>query len=261
MATLIRSAHIAEKRRLIGGETEAPAETPNNPVAQPRDPAPVPSEEAMRREADLRALSQARAELEKQLQHSQARHAETEAELRKLQHDIDSLRQDAVADGRESGFKVGHQEARGAIQEQMDQLALMLEQLTQAREESLLVAEADLVEVVFASVVKILGETLVGQDAVIAAVRQSIKQLVSREGLVIHLSPKDKALLEALTDQKQEKPFGESVEIVADERIELGGCLLQTPSGGLDARLEVQLRQLRDCLVEVATRQEAERGS
>jgi flagellar assembly protein FliH len=258
MASLIRSAHIAEQRRLIGGSSDTKTETVERRES-PREPPTVRDEAAMRREADLRALSQARVELEEALQRSQARHAETEAELQQLQRDIEVLRNEAAEDGRESGYKAGHQEARGALQEQVDQLARLFEQLSRAREENLWASEADLVEVVFASVAKILGETLVDADAVIALVGQSIKQLVSRDRLVIHLSPRDRALLEQVSAERGEKLFGEGTEIVADERVELGGCLLQTPSGGLDARLEVQLRQLRDSLTEVAARQDAER--
>jgi flagellar assembly protein FliH len=51
------------------------------------------------------------------------------------------------------------------------------------------------------------------------------------------------------------------VEIAADDRVELGGCLLETPSGTLDSRLEVQLANLRRTLLEARSRQINEDGT
>jgi flagellar biosynthesis/type III secretory pathway protein FliH len=212
----------------------------------------------MRREADLRALSQARAELEEALRVSQARTTQSEAELKRLRGDIDELRQDAAEAGRESGYQAGREEGRAELARQTAHLNELIERISKAQEEKLTTAEEEIVEVVFASVAKILGETLVSVDAVIAAVRQSIQQLVTRDRLSIHLSPEDKKLLDKVASEREEMLFGNGVEIVADERIELGGCILQSMTGGLDARLEVQMQQLRECLLSVAERRKTE---
>jgi flagellar biosynthesis/type III secretory pathway protein FliH len=258
MASLIRSPRIANQRRLLDGDASSEKAGMALPE-KPADKKQVPDDSAMRWKADLHALSQARAELEEELRRSQQRAEKTEAELQGLQRDIDELRQDAVETGRETGYQAGQKEGRTAFVQQLDRLDELIVRITQAHEESLATAEEEIVEVVFASVVKILGDTLIHADGVIAAVRQSIKQLVSREQLTIHLSPEDKQLLETVAAESKEPLFGSAVEIVSDERIELGGCLLQTRTGGLDARLEVQMQQLRDCLQNVAARRQAER--
>lgn len=257
MASLIRSAHIISKRRLIDGG--------NPPVAKTDERQTVPAERqseteetTMRREADLRALSQARSELEKALRVAQERSAQTEAELKRLRGDIDELRQDATEAGRESGYQAGREEGRTELARQATHLSELMGQIAKANEERLSAAEEEIAEVVFASVAKILGDTLVSADAVIAVVRQSIKQLVTRERLAIHLSPEDKKLVDEVARPSEEALFGNGVEIIADERIELGGCLLQSQTGGLDARLEVQMQQLRECLLSVAQRRRTE---
>jgi len=51
----------------------------------------------------------------------------------------------------------------------------------------------------------------------------------------------DPARARAITDDAK-------IEIFPDERVSIGGCLLEAGGGTLDARLEVQLRQLLDTL-------------
>jgi flagellar assembly protein FliH len=258
MAALIRSARIAIQRRLLSDGIPSSHKGEEMPeIAVGRQP--HIDEEAMRREADRYASTQAMVKLEEALRVSQARTEQTEAELQRLLSDIENLRQDAVASGTESGYQAGHAEGSDEIDRRVERLARLSDQLFKAKEDALVAAEAEMVEVVFASVAKILGDAFVGADAVVAAVRQSIKQLVNRDHLVIHLSTEDMRLLEEVASGREEELFGTRVEIVADERIELGGCLLQTRSGGLDARLEVQMRQLRDCLLDVAARRQEER--
>jgi flagellar assembly protein FliH len=260
MATLIRSVRIAERRRLLDGGADSQSK-PTVPLEQSVKTPPVKNELDMRREAELRTLTQARAELEEALQSSQQDHGKTEAELRRMKHEVEAIRQDAVEAGRESGYRDGQQQAMGELRQKMQQLDRLFKALEQTRTDQLLAAEADLAEVVFASVTKILGEALTNPEAVIGVVRQVIKQLVSRDHLVIHLSAEDKQLLERLSDKQLKHAFGEVVELVADPRVELGGCLVQTSSGGLDGRLEIQMKKFRDCLIDVAARREAEGGS
>ncbi|MCU7815184.1 MAG: hypothetical protein KZQ81_08240 [Candidatus Thiodiazotropha sp. (ex Rostrolucina anterorostrata)] len=259
MARLIRSAHITSQRRLLDGGDIADNKTVGTPAVATERPPDI-EVSTLRWEADLRASSQARSELGEALRVSQARTTQTEAELQRLRGDIDELRQDATEAGRESGYQAGREEGRAELVQQAGRLSELTDQIAKMYEESLSTAEEEIVEVVFASVAKILGETLVNTDAVIAAVRQSIKQLVSRDRLAIHLSPEDKRLLDEVASEKEEALFGNGVEIVADERIELGGCLLQSLTGGLDARLEVQMQQLRECLLNVSDRRQAERS-
>lgn len=259
MARLIRSAHITSQRRLLdGGDIPENKTVETQAVAAERQPDTEAS--TLRWKSDLRASSQARAELEEALRVSQARTTQTEAELQRLRDDIDELRQDAAEAGRESGYQAGREEGRAELVRQAGRLSELTDQFAKMYEENLLMAEEEIVEIVFASVAKILGESLVSTDAVIAAVRQSIKQLVSRDRLAIHLSPEDKRLLDEVASETEEALFGNGVEIVADERIELGGCLLQSLTGGLDARLEVQMQQLRECLLNIADRRQAGRS-
>jgi flagellar biosynthesis/type III secretory pathway protein FliH len=60
---------------------------------------------------------------------------------------------------------------------------------------------------------------------------------------VLRVSPRDHPVLQA--------QFGAELDVVADERVAAGGCLIETTGGTLDARLEIQLRRLLDTLTRV----------
>lgn len=105
--------------------------------------------------------------------------------------------------------------------------------------------EAGAIEIAHAALLRIIGEAAGSRDAVVAMVRKVMEQLPERRALSIHLSPADVALLEA--DMARLALGGAT--LVADERVELGGCIVDTDAGSLDARLETQLAGLRDLLL------------
>jgi flagellar biosynthesis/type III secretory pathway protein FliH len=105
--------------------------------------------------------------------------------------------------------------------------------------------EAGAVEIAYAAVLRIIGQTMCSRDAVVAMVRKVMEQLPERRALSIHLSPSDHALLEA---DAQLAPLG-GVKLVPDERVDIGGCIVETDAGSLDGRLETQLAGLRDLLL------------
>jgi flagellar biosynthesis/type III secretory pathway protein FliH len=250
MATLIRSARISSQRRLLGDGR--PSHYKDNDSLK---------EDGLQNHLNEETSSEIIAQLEEALHNAQTRTEQTKAELQRLLADIESLREDAVLKGRESGYQAGYAEGSAEIDRRLGQLSRLSDHLFNAKRDTLDAAEDEMVEVIFASVTKILGDAYIDAETVVAAVKQSIKQLVNRDRLVIHLSAEDKRLLDEVANGRGEALFGAKVDIVADERIELGGSLLQTGSGGLDARLEIQMQQLRDCLLDVATRRREERSS
>jgi flagellar assembly protein FliH len=82
-------------------------------------------------------------------------------------------------------------------------------------------------------------------------VREAISGVRERERLVVRVSPRDHKLFAGENIAPKNGDAG-SIELVADERVELGGCLIETSSGTLDGRLETQLQRLCDTLASVA---------
>jgi flagellar assembly protein FliH len=109
-------------------------------------------------------------------------------------------------------------------------------------------------EIAFEAVTRIIGRSYLDHEGITAVVREVIGHAKDRSRLVIRVSPADYHELIETRESLTENGNSRSIEILADDRVELGGCLLETPAGNLDGRLEVQLQQLRDTLLNARLR-------
>jgi flagellar assembly protein FliH len=104
-------------------------------------------------------------------------------------------------------------------------------------------------EIVFVAVTKILGAGFATREAAVAAVREAIRCCKERGRMLVKVAPQDFELLDAHRHELLEGGSAREVELVADEQVKWGGCVLEGASGNLDARLETQLQRLRDTLL------------
>ena len=104
-------------------------------------------------------------------------------------------------------------------------------------------------EIVFTAVCKILGDGFTNREGAVATVREAVRRSKERGRLFVRVSPEDFELLSSRRRELLDGAVAGEVDLVADEKVKLGGCLLEGPSGSLDARLELQLQRLREVLV------------
>ena len=80
--------------------------------------------------------------------------------------------------------------------------------------------------------------------------RAALEHLVEREQFVIRLNPDDfRALHEKGVTLLDEFDGAKKFEVVADDSVGPGGCIVETESVEIDARLETQLQQLVDAMM------------
>jgi flagellar assembly protein FliH len=222
MAQVIRSARVEDSPVLIDYGQAGP------PPLPPELAAPLPVAPLI-----------APAVRETQAEPEPAVPEEDEAAVR------EDLRRQAFEEGYRDGLESGTKEARAALDEETERLRALAGSLRDALEQGIAGAEDAMVEVAFAAVCKVVGEAASREDGVRAIVREAMRQVHAKEGLVVRVSAADHALLCAHGSLGE----GAKVELAADERVGPGGCLIETSGGTLDARLEVQLRQLLAALV------------
>ncbi len=92
-------------------------------------------------------------------------------------------------------------------------------------------------------------EVTLENQVVLGQVHDALRRLTGVESVKLRVSPRDEALV------RQERALlmtsSESVReliIESDEKIEPGGCMLETASGTVDARLSTQLEQIEAAL-------------
>jgi len=171
--------------------------------------------------------------------------------------------QAAGEEGRRSGFEQGYaqglqqarekvseelrqlraqaqEESQAALSDKLQALGQLMESLKQRNQQLVASAEDDLVALAHEAICRILGQRAAAPEVVANMVRLLLAQHERSAKVKIHVHPMD---AEALREVQVA-----GCDWVADENVQLGGVLLRSSQGDLDARLEVQLEELRRTL-------------
>lgn len=163
--------------------------------------------------------------------------AETEAERRL---------EEVYSEGLRRGFEAGRAQFEAAVAHSAEALRGAAEAMRQARENFLASLEPQVLELIEAVTARILHHEASVNPAVIQeTVRAALRTISERERLVVMLNPSD---LRAIREQQIDcfaglDGIGE-IELVADDSVGLGGCVVESDTVRVDARLEKQLEQI-----------------
>ena len=122
------------------------------------------------------------------------------------------------------------------------ELASTIEQISALHPEITTRAETDLVELALEIAKKIVGrEITIDREVALTLAKIALSKLHNRTFARVHLNPDDFAYLQTQRDRFN---FHGSLELVEDRSISQGGCLIQTETGEIDARIESQLDEI-----------------
>jgi flagellar assembly protein FliH len=161
-----------------------------------------------------------------------------------LSDDLTALRESA----RREGYESGHQEAMTEARDKVGSALAALEKLNLSAA-SAFDSECTRVEIACAEIVsqaffKLAGEALVSRAAIVGTVNEVLKRVRDERELRIHVNPADLPVLRSAEQGIAACLPGRSLSLVADGRVECGGCIVESALGSLDGRLEVQLAEL-----------------
>ena len=104
--------------------------------------------------------------------------------------------------------------------------------------------EKEIVELVLAVAGRIVGhEVQTNREAIVAVVREALQKVENQDTVVIKMNPADIDFLDRLRlplSSLSRNPDGLRIE--ADDSVGIGGCLIETDGGDIDARIESRLR-------------------
>jgi len=142
------------------------------------------------------------------------------------------------------------QQAQAACQARVQVLDGLIAALPAQIDARLTAAQEDMLALCFEVVCRMLGESAAQPDVIRAQLACAIEALRGKPLVAVHLHPADLAALDEERGSAARRPGGVEVQWIASSEVALGGCILQTAEGGLDARIETQLQVLRDLLVQ-----------
>ncbi|WP_039596110.1 FliH/SctL family protein [Ralstonia sp. A12] len=160
--------------------------------------------------------------------------------------------QQGLKAGRTDGQQEAHTIAKQAVEDRLRQLDHLLSALPAEMLKRLHQSEDEMAALCFEVICRIVGDAATNRQAVQDMVRHAVQQ-ASTQLVAIHVHPADLAHLQGDADlnawfARQSFQEGSAVQWVADDRVKLGGCILRSPRGNLDARLETQLSAVREAI-------------
>lgn len=195
--------------------------------------------------------------------------AETQARqiIEKAQAKAEQIARQTAAEAREEGYAAGLEQglAEGREQgyaESLAQSAEQLRQLTEAwsqvatdweqqRTEMEREARQAVIEFALRAAEKIVHRVIeIDETVVVDQAAQALSMVLSAHDASVRMHPVDRPMLEdALPDLLKELSTLEHIELVDDETVTPGGCVVAFGQGRVDATIETQVQRLVDLIL------------
>lgn len=178
------------------------------------------------------------------------------SEIQTTAESLELLRDEAEKSGFQAGYEKGYEQgtAEGLAAAELcfnERISVLTELCTAL--EARLASDADDIErtalqVVLSVLTGMLGETLVHEEGVLAAVRQVLIRVHDDGVLKVRVSPSDYKIL--TTADQAFASAGYRVEWLADASVKIGGCVVASPRGIWDGSIESQLKMAMQTLMQ-----------
>lgn len=146
-------------------------------------------------------------------------------------------------DIRRNAYESGREES---IQELLEDVLEAKDQ----RSEALYSVEQDVLKLSVKVAEKIIGREIQLDDATRAdIVLTALRQARQQEMLTVRVNANDLPLVEKMRERIDAFGRARYLDFVADQAVGEGGCLIESQSGTIDARLETQLRVFENALL------------
>jgi flagellar biosynthesis/type III secretory pathway protein FliH len=162
-------------------------------------------------------------------------------------------KQEGLAEGEKRGYDAADKKFNGEIAKLKDQTTKYFKQIENSKKEMIHGLEHILLRFCMELTKKTVAcELTTNPEVVTAAIKKALTMIADREKILIRVAPGDmetvsgkKDFLSSVTERL------ENLKIEEDARIGKGGCIIESNSGMVDARLGVQLDEIEQ-LVEKA---------
>jgi len=155
--------------------------------------------------------------------------------VEEARREADAIRREARETGRREGYE-----------ELVEEIARVRERYRTIQDE----AERDTLELAFRVAEQIVGRTIEQDPAVVRRmVAESLEHVRGKRHVVVHVHPDDLAELAPHREAMGEELDGATIYFEEDDRLERGGCLIETEATRVDARLEMQLQTLEEAII------------
>ena len=186
--------------------------------------------------------------------------AECDRILMEAKEEAEKMYTEAKTAGHEEGFNLGHEE--GFEKGEKDAEAQWKEIIADANAKAektlrdakdltadyFIRAEDDVAKILMMAIEKILPQHFIDVPKdILPVVREAIQYVRDQKEIKIHVEPYsyDLILMARSEFQSMMTDGTAIIEVVSDEALKPGDCVIETPNGGVDARLSTQLELMK----------------
>ena len=164
--------------------------------------------------------------------------------LREAARHAVATRHEAYLEGRDLGHRAGQADARAELAETLALVQQVAAAAMPVRDRLLMSMEQEIIELVLDAVHTVLGEQAqVDRQLVLTTVDRALKRAGALTVVRIRVNPADQEVVSASVVE-QAADGGRAWEVTADGAVGVGGCIIDTAHGQVDARLDVQLDEV-----------------
>jgi flagellar assembly protein FliH len=157
------------------------------------------------------------------------------------------LQREAYDKGYAEGEAAGAAGAREGADALLTRLTDTLQELTTVRAEMIRKTERQMVELALAVARRIVHrEVSIDHDLLIAMTRVALERLSGSATVTVRFNPGE---YEAIGGAGVASTLGTNVTIVADPRVDRGGCLVESDLGTLDVGIDAQIEEVARALL------------
>lgn len=166
--------------------------------------------------------------------------------LEKLKELQENAYQEAYQLGLEEGRKQAFDQATLEIEAGLQKMEGIVTALTNMKPELLRFNETHLIELAFHMAKRLAAaEIQANPEIVKEIVRQSVEVAQNEQNVTVLVNPTQLEFLETLKkEQGREFEFLKAVKLEPSEQVSVGGCIVQTNYGEIDARFEQRVEKL-----------------
>lgn len=160
-------------------------------------------------------------------------------------------------EGYQDGFQSGKQEGLEQYKDLLDQAKTIIDTATKDYHATLEQSETMILDLAIHTAEKIIGQKMSDQpEMFINIIKEAIKGLKEQAKIVIYLHPDNYEMVIKQKDELIRLVGNEAaISIYANEDTKKGSCIIEHPFGKIDASIDTQLEQIRECLYDVVMEQ------
>ena len=179
--------------------------------------------------------------------------SKVEAEIKEIRREaqerIKITKKEAYDRGFSEGIWKGIDQEKKKLSQTLESVTKLINDLKISKDEFFENSEKEIIDLVFLIAKKVIHrEVDINREIIVSVLRDTIKDVRDKEGVKIRLNTKDYHYLMEASPDFLSKFCDIKDTLIEDEEIGRGGVVIETHSGGMDARLDQQLNRIKETL-------------